>query len=176
MARPVKNVTTELALLAKDLIASGQTEADIGVITGVLGKDSKTWLADLKKECTSVDEFIELARKRADIALVAAAIEAAMGYDYEEVDQEYLSVPAGKDVNGKTIKKVVEGNRKVKKRHARKNESLLKFILKNRLPEYFQDVSKVEVNKKSIEIKEITAHEIEQFAGKLLETVKNESV
>jgi len=171
MARPKKDLNKDLALAVSDLIEANQTTADIGTIIGCLGKDSIKWLKDLKNECTTVDEFIEAARQRADIALVAAAVEAAIGYEYEEVDQSYLRVPAGYDELGDPIIREVPGNRKVKTRHAKKNDALLKFILKNRMPEYFQDIQKVEINKKSIEIKSITESEIKSFAGRLMEAI-----
>ncbi|MEJ2648618.1 MAG: hypothetical protein P8016_09455 [Sedimentisphaerales bacterium] len=175
MARPKKlNVETELALVAKDLIEHNQDVAHIGLIVGALGTDSLEWLSDLKKECTSVDEFIEIAAKRAEIQLISAAIKNAMGYDYEEVDCDIAKIPVGYGKNRKPKMRLVERGRKVKTKHARANETLLKFLLKNYIPQYFQDVSKVEINKKSIEIKEITADEIKRFAGKLLETVDSE--
>ena len=168
--RPRKDLNKELALVVKDLIESDQSISDIGTIIGCLGKDSVKWLKDLKKECTSIDEFIDMARARADIALVAAAIEAALGYDYEEVDQEYFKI-AGYDDDGLPLDRLVEGKKRVKTRHAKKNDALLKFILKNRLPEFFQDVQKVQINKTNIEIKEVTAGEIKQFAGRLMEAI-----
>lgn len=174
MPRPRKSLNKELSLVVKDLIEQGQSIADIGIILGCLGKDAKKWLADLKKECTTIDEFLEIASKRADIALVAAAVEAATGYDYEEKDTEYIKVMKGYEANDKAkpVLADVEKGHKIKRRHAKKNDTLLKFILKNRLPEYFQDVSKVEVNKKTIEIKQITEDEIKSFAGRLLETIQ----
>ena len=39
------------------------------------------------------------------------------------------------------------------------------------MPEYFQDIQKVEINKKSIEIKAITESEIKSFAGRLMEAI-----
>ena len=171
MARPRKDINKELGLVVRDLIESDQSISDIGTIIGCLGKDSVKWLKDLKKECTSIDEFIDMARARADIALVAAAIEAALGYDYEEVDQDYIKTVKGYDEHDKPIIVDMPGNRKVKTRHAKKNDALLKFILKNRLPEFFQDVQKVQIDKKTIEIKAITEGEIKQFAGRLMEAI-----
>ena len=174
MSRPKKNINKELAIVVKDLIEADSTIADIGTMVGCLGEDSTKWLKELKDECTTVDEFVELARQRADIALVAAAVEAAIGYDYSEYDIEYLKIPRGYDDKGKPIFEEVEGKRKKKIKHAKKNDALLKFILKNRLPEYFTDTQKVEINKKTIEIKEVTEKEIKGFAGKLLKAIDNE--
>lgn len=173
MARPRKDKNKEVSIILSDLIKNNADISDIGVILGALGSDSAKWLKDLKKECTTVEEFIELARQRADVALVAAAVEAAVGYDYEEVDIDTIKTLQGYDSNSEPILVDKERGRKIKKRRSKQNDALLKFILKNRLPEYFQDVSKVEINKKSIEIKEITAKEIQQFAGRLLDTLED---
>ena len=70
------------------------------------------------------------------------------------------------------MKEVIDG-RKVKIKRALPNEALLRFILKCRLPEYFQDTQRIEINKKTIEIKEVAQKEIEEFGRKLLESIKN---
>lgn len=171
-----RDLNKGLAIAVSDLIEANQTTADIGIILGCLGKDSIKWLKDLKKECLTVDEFIEAARQRADIALVAAAVEAALGYNYEEVDQDYIRIPAGYDDLGSPVMREIPGNKRIKTRHAKKNDALLKFILKNRLPEYFQDVQKVEINKQSIEIKAITESEIKSFAGRLLNAIEDDKM
>lgn len=171
MPRPKKSLEAAMTLVAKDLLEKNQSVADIGVIVGALGEDSLKWLKDLKAECATVDEFIELATKRADIALIVAAVKTALGYEYEEIDQNFLRVPDGYDDGGNPRMREVPSNKKVKTKRALPNEALLRFILKCRLPEYFQDVQRVEINKKTIEIKEIAQKEIESFAGKLLEAI-----
>lgn len=158
-----------VSIVVADLMKNGQDIVDIGIIVGCLGSNSKKWLQDLKDECTSIDEFLELASKRADIELISAMVKAALGYDYKEQDIVYEN-KREKDAEGQWVYKKVEGKRTVKHKHARKNDALLKFILKNRYPEYFHDAQKIEINKKSIEIKDITENEIRGFAGKLLET------
>ena len=173
MARPRKNASKTLLLVVKDLIEGNQNISDIGTIIGVLGSDSTKWLEDLKKECSSVDEFLDVARQRADIELVAAATRTALGYDYEESYQNFLRVPAGYDDNHNPIMRDVPGNRQVKYKKALPNEALLRFILKCRLPDYFQDTQRIEINKKTIEIKEVAQKEIEEFGRKLLESIKN---
>jgi hypothetical protein len=89
MPRPKKSLESAMALVAKDLLENNQNIADIGVILGALGEDSLKWLKDLKAECSSVDEFIEIARQRADIALIVAAVKCALGYEYQEEDKTY---------------------------------------------------------------------------------------
>ncbi len=169
MPRPKKSLEAAMTLVAKDLLENNQSVADIGVIVGALGEDSLKWLKDLKTECSTVDEFIEIATKRADIALIVAAVKCALGYEYEESYQNYLRVPDGYNDDGSPRMRDMPGNRQVKKRMALPNETLLRFILKCRLPEYFQDVQRVEINKKTIEIKELAGRQIEEFGRKFLE-------
>lgn len=171
MGRPKKDVYKEIGLAVKDLVAEGGEIADVGLIMGVLGNNAVKWLKDLKSECSTIDEFIEVAKKRSEIALICAMIKNGMGYEYEEIVQEYLKVPAGYDENGKPKMREVPGNRKTKNVHIKGSDSLLKFLAKNYLPEFFQDTQKIEINKKSIEVKEITGDEIRRFAGRLLESV-----
>lgn len=173
MPRPKKSLEAAIALVAKDLLENNQNIADVGTIIGALGEDSLKWLQDLKKECASVDEFIEIARQRADIALIVAAVRCALGYEYQEIDQNFLRIPAGYDDNGNPKMREVPSNKKVKTKKALPNEALLKFILKCRLPEYFQEVQRVEINKKTIEIKELAGREIEEFGRKFLELADN---
>lgn len=175
MPRPKKDIGAALTLVAKDLLENNQSIADVGVIIGALGEDNLKWLQDLKKQCTTVDEFIDIARQRADVALVAAATRAALGYEYEESYQNYLKVPKGYNEDGTPRMLDVPSNRQVKKKRALPNEALLKFILKCRLPEYFQEVRRVEISKKTIEIKELAGRQIEEFGRKFLEMADEET-
>ena len=171
MARPRKELAAAMTLVAKDLLENHQSVADVGTIVGALGEDSLKWLKDLKAECSSIDEFIEIARQRADIALIVAAVKCALGYEYQEEDRTYRKILNHRDETGAPVMKEVIDGRKVKIKRALPNEALLRFILKCRLPEYFQDTQRIEINKKTIEIKEIAQKEIESFAGKLLEAI-----
>lgn len=171
MARPRKNEGKALLLVVEDLIKNNQDISDIGTIIGVLGEDSTRWLSDLKKECTSVGEFVEIARQRADIALIVAAVKCALGYEYQEEDRTYRNILNHRDDTGAPVMKEVVDGRKVKIKRALPNEALLRFLLKCRLPEYFTDTQRIEINKKTIEIKEISQKEIESFAGRLLDTI-----
>ncbi len=174
MARPKRDISAALALVAKDLLKSNQSVADIGIIVGCLGTDSLKWLEELKAECAGIDEFIEMAKQRADISLIAAATREAMGYEYKETVQEYIKVPAGYNGDGSPKMKDMPGKKKVSKKIARPNDALLRFILRCRLPEYFSDVQKVEINKKVIEIKQIAEGEIREWAGRLVKAIDTE--
>ena len=144
------------------------------MVLGALGEDSLNWLKDLKAECTTVDEFIEIARQRADIALIVQAVKCALGYEYKEEDKTYRNILNHRDETGAPVMKEVVEGRKVKTKRALPNEALLRFLLKCRLPEYFIDVQKVEINTKVIEIKGNAEKEIREFGRKLLESIKNE--
>lgn len=165
MSRPKKDIGSALELVAKDLLENNSNVADIGLIIGCLGDDSMTWLEDLKAECTDIDEFIELASKRAHIALISAAAKEAMGYKFKETDRNYKKMADGSEK---------EINKKVKEKVARPNEQLLRFMLRCRLPEYFTETQKIEINKKTIEIKQIAEDEIRGFGQKLLDAIDAE--
>lgn len=172
MGRPKKKETEEkhLTRLITDIIKKNPSLSDIGTIIGCLGEGSIKDLEELKKNCTSIDDFLEIARQRADVALVVAAIKAAIGYNYEEIEQRISKVPKRGADDKIIITEVVTGVTK-RRKHAKKSDALLKFLLMNRLPEYFSDVKKVEINKKVIEIKGNTEQEIKEFAGRLLDVI-----
>ena len=172
MARPRKKETEEkhLTRLITDIIKENPDLSDIGTIIGCLGEGSIKDLEELKKSCSSIDDFLEIARKRADVALVVAAIKAAIGYDYEEIEERISKVPKRGMDDKVIICDVITGVTR-RKKHAKKSDALLKFLLMNRLPEFFSDTKKVEINKKVIEIKGNTEEEIRRFAGGLLKAI-----
>ena len=177
MARPRKKETEEkhLTRLITEIIKENPSLADVGTIVGCLGEGSVKELEELKKNCTSIDDFLEVARQRADVALVVAAVKAALGYDYEETEEKISRVPRNGTDGQIIITEVITGVIK-RKKHAKKSDALLKFLRLNRLPEYFSDTKKVEINKKVIEIKGNTEAEIKLFAGKLLDIIETEFV
>ncbi len=178
MARPRKKESEEKALtrLVTEIIKENPNLSDIGTVKGCMGDSSVKDLEELKKSCSSIDEFLEIARQRADVALVIAATKAAMGYDYEETEQIIRKKCMGMDEDGLPYFQDVPESVKLRKKHAKKNDALLKFLLLNRLPQYFSDTKRVEINKKSIEIKGNTEAEIKIFAGKLLDIIDTEFV
>lgn len=172
MPRPRTKKTQEKALtaLTREITRECPDISDVGAILGALSGDVKA-LESLKKECGSVEEFVKEAGTLANVALVAAATKAALGYVAEERTQEYKKMPVGYDTNSQPIMEDIETGEKIKQIHVKPSETMLKFLLSNRLPEYFSDTKKVEINKKSIEIKADTEAEIKRFAGKLLDAV-----
>ena len=173
MGRPKKTVVDALAIIAEDLLADNQSVADVGLILGTLGQGSLKWLEDLKEQCTDIDEFLAIAKQRADIALIAAATKEAMGYDYTETDYSYINRKTV-DVNGVETKTWVATHKKERPKRARPNDQLLRFLLRCRLPEYFTETQKIEINKKTIEIKQIAEDEIRGFGQKLIDAIDAE--
>ena len=158
-----------------EVIEHNPDVSDLGAIIGCLGERSVKDLEELKAKCSSIDEFLEVARQRADIALVVAAVKAAIGYDYEETEQTIAKKPM-EGADGQLVICDVPYKVKKKMKHAKQNDALLKFLLINRLPQFFSDMKKVEINKKSIEIKGDTEKEIREFAGRLLKVIDTEFV
>lgn len=172
MSRPKKDIGAAFAIVAKDILENNSNIADVGIILGVLGEDSLKWLKDLKAECTTIDEFIDIARQRADITLIVAAVKCALGYEYQEEDKTYRNILNNRDGTGAPVMREVVDGRKVKTKRALPNEALLRFILRSRLPQYFSDVQRIEINKKVVEIKGNAEKEIKEFGRKLLESFK----
>lgn len=172
MSRPRKEETDEKALvqLTRDVTAQSPDISTLGMIIGTLSSDVKA-LEKLKKEAGSVEEFLALAGDLANVALVAAATKAAIGYDRDEVQVETKRFVDGYNTDGTVRIKDVPVGEKRTNRHVKPSETLLKFLLTNRLPQYFSDTKKVEINKKVIEIREDAEAEIKAFAGKLLDAV-----
>jgi len=148
--------------------------ASLGVIMGCLDSDVKA-LEKLKKECTTVDEFLELAGGLANAKLIAAAAKAALGGTFDEVTETMKKVPCGYDTRNEMQFKFVGGDKKVTTKKVNPSETLLKFLLATRMPEFFSETKKVEINKKVIEIKQNTEDEIKSFAGKLLDAIEVEA-
>lgn len=98
-----------------------------------------------------------------------------MGYDYEEVDVSIKKVTKYNTDGTTSIVDIPVGEKR-KKKHSKRNDQLLKFLLSNRLPEYFSDTKKIEINKKSIEIKADTEEQIKSFAGKLIDSLKEDHI
>lgn len=157
----------------QNLTTQGHSLADIGMILGYSGKDPKSWLANLKKNKPEIQKAIEIGKSLADVELVRTAFKEATGYTIQEIQTEYKAVqdPANPD---KT--KWVAVKKKKNPKYIQPNTKLLFQLLCSRMPEYFSDTKKIEVNKQSIEIKAQTEEEIRAFAGKLMKIVDAEII
>jgi len=172
IGRPRKKETDEKALarITHEVVEASPDVASMGVILGCLDGDVKA-LELLRKECESIDEFLSLAGQIAHVKLISAATKSACGYEFDEKTIEYKKIPVGYDTNNKPQFEYIDCGEKTVRKHYRASDSLMKFLLSNRVPQYFSDTRRVEINKRVIEIKEDTEKEIKVFAGKLLEAI-----
>lgn len=158
----------DLLPVIQNLTAEGRSLADIGMLLGYAGKSPAMWMRFLKNKHPEVADAIKAGAQMADTKLIVTAFDAATGYDVEEVDIEYIAKPV---IDGKGLDKIeyIERGRKTKQKHIRPDTSLLFKLLCNRLPEYFSDTRKVEIDKKSIHAEVNMNEEIPRMAGKLWE-------
>ena len=143
--------------------------ADIGMMIGYSGKNPSAWIRFLKNKHPEVADALEAGAKMADAKLVVTAFDVATGYDIEEEEIEYINKPIIDTATGKARAKYIERSRKTKRKHIKPDPSLLFKLLCNRLPEYFSDIKKFEVNKQSISANVDMNKEIGEFAGKLMQ-------
>jgi len=156
--------------IVQNLVASGMTESDIGVIVGFQGKNSDDWLNELKRHHPEVVDAYKAGRQIADSIQVAQMYKSAIGYDYEEVDEEWEVV---QDKTDPTKLYEVKVGEKRKHRHQPGNAQLAIFLATNRMPEQFKN--RVETTKKSFIINgkvELSGDQIERLAGKLFDEAR----
>ena len=104
--------------MASRMVAAGMTERDLGFVLGVKPGTIKKWkqrYAEFKEACSSGKEI-------AKQYLVAKGLRAAMGYDYEEIDQVLA-----RNEDGELA--VIKETRKLK--HRPVDKDLLFFFLIN---------------------------------------------
>lgn len=168
-AKPKKQVvkvkdTTDLTVVAKTMIHEGGSVVDVGLILACQqAEGGEEWLAGLKKQGLSIGEFLTAATQRADIELIRVAARTALGYTYEEGSQEFL--PTQVDPDGGI--EYVPGKKKVTKKHVR-DTALLWNLMKSRMPEWFNETQRIEINRTNIELKGTAEAEIQGFVGRLL--------
>lgn len=165
----------DLLPVIQNLTAEGRSLADVGMLLGYAGKSPAAWLKFLKNKYPEVADAIEVGAKMADTKLIVTAFDAATGYDIEELDIEYVGIPTI-DGGGLSKTKFVERSRKVKRKHVRPDTSLLFKLLCNRLPEYFSDTKKFEINKRSVNATVDMNKEMAVMCGKLRKVVESKEV
>lgn len=152
----------------QNLTAEGKSLADIGMLLGYAGKNPAAWLKYVRNKYPEVADAMKVGTQLADTKLIVTAFDAATGYDIEEVDIEYVTI---NQINGDTRHQ--EKSRKTKRKHVKPDTGLLFKLLCNRLPEYFSDTRKFEIDKRSIDAKVDMNKEISVFAGKLMQAAKD---
>ena len=147
----------------QNLTSMGHSIADIGMILGYAGKDKRAWLNNLKENNPEIQEAIEAGKNLADAELVKTAFKEVTGYTIEEIKTEYKAIQDSK--NPDKVKWVATKKTKNPK-YIQPNAILLFKLLCSRLPDYFADSKKIEINKTNLDIKDVTAEEIRRFSGK----------
>ena len=151
----------------QNLTAEGRSLSDIGMLLGYAGKSPAQWLKYIKNKHPEVADALKVGAQMADTKLIVTAFDAATGYDIEELDIEYIVTPR---LDGSIH--YSEKNRKVKRKYVKPDTGLLFKLLCNRLPEYFSDTRKFEIDKRSVSVEVDMNKEISEFAGKLMEAAK----
>lgn len=159
----------------ENLATEGYTDAEIGMILGFAKHEKdNTWLDALKTKNEIVKEVWQRGQRKANAKLVEAAMQQALPYDYEEVDQTWKVVEDPE--TGESVKVLTE--EKVKKKHKCGDTAMLKYLLASRMPEDFSINKTVNINHRTMTgtyKEEISSQEIRQFAGKLLDFAETEA-
>ena len=177
------SLSEEALPVIQNLSAQGYSIADIGLILGYAGTQPKHFMQRLQQQNPEIKNAIELGRKAVDVELIKTAFKETLGYWIEEEEIEYTNVPyfetptSPRDNEPKEmIDKFIATKKKTKKRFVQPNTQLLFKLMCNRMPTHFSDVRRVEVDKKTMEIKaNLTENEIKAFAGQLYSAIADDS-
>jgi hypothetical protein len=160
--------------IIRSLVGLGFTAEDIGIVLGVSANTLSSW----KQRYPEIYEANKEGKQILKGLICAEMIRCALGYDYDEIDEEYLVNEDGEIVlqpDGSKVKKIKSHHKK-----QQANPDLLKFIANNLMPETFPRTPvQVEANILQI-IGDSEPDRLKAFAGRLLElgqeTKKVESV
>ncbi|MFX0136807.1 MAG: hypothetical protein ACFFDN_24430 [Candidatus Hodarchaeota archaeon] len=159
--------------VVENLAKDGRSQADIGMILGFSGKDAKNWFKRLRKKYSSIQEAWEAGVAAANIQLVKTAFERAIGYEYDEIEEEFEFAGNGEyDENSDPIIVRIPTSRKVKHKKRAPDVSMLKFLLINRLPMEFKDSKDIKTKPK----KETESQRQKNIAGRLISIIEAEEV
>lgn len=149
----------------QNLAAQGCTESDIGMILGADPERAKGLVSRLKGSHEDVRQAWEAGVRMANVQLVAQMLRSAIGYDVEDIDEEYKYVQDPKDPT--KLKEILVA-KKVKKRTQPANAALAMFMAANRMPDQFVDRKVLEQRSIELKLDKIpTTEQIETLAGKL---------
>lgn len=173
LASDVYNINPNLLPLIKKFTSGGATTADIGLLLGYTQGNIGKWIKKIKKKYPELAEAWKTGVNLAEVALVAKAMQLAFGYDYDEITERFKNVVIGyTDAKKPITREVPYGEKKITRKNIKGDKDLLKFLLINRLPDYFADKKQVDITK-HIDVEAATEDEIRQFAGKLIQVVDN---
>jgi predicted transcriptional regulator len=166
----------EFVQIAARLVAAGMTEKEVGFVLGVKPATIKQWKRRYEEFKAATDNKSS-AKQIAVAHLVASGLQAAMGYDYEDVDQTMKRIPnlkwdADDPESEEWIFVIEKETRKTK--HRPPDKDLLQFFLLNLTDEYRNTKSiTIEETKKTLNLN-ITGHlesgDIRKLAGAAFKT------
>jgi hypothetical protein len=175
------NVDSLLPVI-QNLTGQGFNLSDVGMLLGYAGDKPDRWLYNLRQKYPEINDAITIGRQAANAELIRTAFQEATGYwiEEEEVLAENIphfpapDVPFGepKPMQDKYINK----EKKTKRKFIQPNTQLLFKLLCCRLPEFFSDVRKVEIDKRSLELKGTISDEIKSFAGALYRAINTDDL
>ncbi len=152
----------------RSLVGLGFKEEEIGIILGVAESTIKSW----KQRYPQIFEANEEGKQILKALICAEMIRCATGYDYDEVDETYSSVPITGDDGKPTVKKVLTKT-VVHKKHQPSNTDLIKFISNNLMPDIFPRTP-TEVHNNILQIiGQVEPDRIKQLAGRLVDLIPN---
>lgn len=159
---PLEHIKAILPVI-QNAAAVGLNESDIGVLLGYLGENTQSWFKKIKKQYPEAKEAWEIGKQLADIHLVSKIYQAATGYESSDDDIEYKYVPdysADGMIRGV---KPVEQSKKTKIKRYKPDMEAAKLLVYNRLADYFKNVQKIQVDKRSVGIGTETPAELSDF-------------
>jgi hypothetical protein len=163
--------------VVQNLAAQGFTEGEIGMVLGSVNKtDTKIMVRNLREDLPEFEKAWRNGVRTADVQLIQKAWQLAMGFQYDETTIEESSVnQQTTDDEGNTSwesKPVLK--RKTIRKYREPSETMLLFLIQNRLKEEFKNVQRVEVDKKSVNVTaELTQKQMQEISGKLIEHLQN---
>ncbi len=162
--------------IASRLVAAGMTEREVGYVLGVKPATVKQW-KQRYKEFADATNNKSSAKQIAVAHLIASGLQAAMGYDYEDVDQTLKRVTNHKwdpdNPDSEEFIFIIEKETR-KTKHRPPDKDLLQFFLLNLTDEYTNTKTiRIDETKKNINLN-ITGHlessDIRKLAGAAFKT------
>lgn len=153
--------------IAARLKMAGLSDENIAFVLGVNKSTVNAW----KKDHPQFKQACQEGKKVATSYVIAQALRAACGYDYEDANEKWVPHPEKKEANGQPLYILKE--KSVFKKHQAPNPQLLMFLLCNLDRNNWSSVHKVQVDEnKNVNIRidgKVVAAQIEDLAGKFIE-------
>jgi hypothetical protein len=154
----------------QNLTALGYTAEDLGIALGYEGSP-RDFVNNLGRTNEEVKDAIKAGQSLSNMQMIAQSFKTAMGYQTQNEIIEY-KITVDPETGEQTE---IPVKRKVIKQEQPGNPQLLQFLMINRMPELFQNVQKIEVDKKQVTVEakaELDADHIAKLAGDLSDALQ----